>query len=78
MESCLVAFAKEMKLTWTLLGNVTFRANFDAQATAFFHLAKGIEDAMDEIPDIIRVQRIATSQDVATESLEEGLAQLSV
>ncbi|KAL3420124.1 hypothetical protein PVAG01_08623 [Phlyctema vagabunda] len=78
IESCLVAFAKEMNLTWTPTGNDAFKADFDAQATAFFHLAKGIEDAMDEIPDNIRVHNISTPKDVATESLEEALAQLSV
>lgn len=77
IESCLVAFSKEMNLTWTPLGNDAFKANFDTQATAFFHLAKGIEDAMGEVPDNIRVQRIVTSQDVATDSVEEGLGQLS-
>lgn len=72
-----MAFSKEMNLTWTPLGNDAFKANFDAQATAFFHLAKGIEDAMNEIPDNIRIQRIITSQDVATDSVKEGLGQLS-
>jgi len=51
IESCLMDFAKKMNLTWTPYGNDGFVPNFEAQALAFFQLAMGIEDAMDEIPD---------------------------
>ncbi len=78
IEFCLVEFAKKMNLTWTPYGYGTFEPDFDAQASAFFHLAKGIEDAMDEIPDNIRVQHIATSKDVAMESLMKRLAELGI
>jgi hypothetical protein len=50
-------FAKKMNLTWMPYGDGTFEPDFEAQASAFFLLAKGIEDAMDEIPDNIRVLR---------------------
>jgi hypothetical protein len=43
-----------MSLTWTDLGD-TFEPDFEAQAAAFFHLEKGIEDAMDKIPDNNRI-----------------------
>jgi len=55
-----------------------YKPDFDAQALTFFHLAKGIEDAMDEIPNNIRVQHFATSKDVATESLMKRLAELGI
>ena len=55
IESCLVDFAKKMNLTWTSYGDDTFEPDFEAQALAFFQLAKGIEYAMDEIPDNIRI-----------------------
>ena len=57
IESCLLDFAKKMNVTWTSYGDDTFEPNFEAQASAFFHLAKGIEDAMDEIPDNNRILR---------------------
>jgi hypothetical protein len=38
-------------MTWTPHGNDAFEPDFEAQASAFFHLAKGIEDAMDETPE---------------------------
>jgi hypothetical protein len=50
IESCLVDFAKKMNLTWT-----DYEPDFEAQASAFFHLIKGIEDTMDEIPDSNRI-----------------------
>jgi hypothetical protein len=78
IELSLVEFAKKMNLTWTPYGDGTFEPDFDAQASAFFDLAKGIEDAMDEIPDNIRVQHIATSKDVATETLMKRLAELGI
>jgi hypothetical protein len=56
IESCLMDFAKKLNLTWTDYGD-TFEPDFEAQASAFFHLARGIEDAMDEIPENIRVWR---------------------
>ena len=37
-------FAKKMNLTWTDLGD-TFEPDFEAQASAFFHLEESIEDA---------------------------------
>ncbi|CZS92515.1 uncharacterized protein RAG0_03131 [Rhynchosporium agropyri] len=78
IEFCLVAFAKEMNLTWTPAGDDAYEVDFDAQATAFFHLASGIEDAMDDAPSNIRVQHFATSMDVATVSLMERLAGLGI
>jgi hypothetical protein len=44
-----------MNLTWTPLGKDAFKPDFEAQSLAFFQLAKGIEDAMDEIPDNIHI-----------------------
>ena len=73
-----MAFTNEMNLTWTPLGNNTFKPDFNAQASAFFHLANGIEDAMDNIPDNIRVWQIATSKDVVTESLMKCFAELGI
>lgn len=67
-----------MNLTWTPLGDDAFKADFDAQAEAFIHLAKGIEDAMDEIPNKIRVQHFATSKDIVSESLMKHLAELRI
>jgi hypothetical protein len=54
IEFCLTDFAKKMNLTWTDYGD-TFKPDFEAQASAFFYLAKDIEDAMDEIPDNIPI-----------------------
>ncbi|OBT62159.1 hypothetical protein VE03_08351 [Pseudogymnoascus sp. 23342-1-I1] len=62
IESCLIDFAKKMNLTWTSYGNDAFEADFKAQASAFFHFTKGIEDAMDEIPDNNRVFRKAQDE----------------
>jgi hypothetical protein len=70
IESCLVDFAKKMNLTWTSYGDDTFEPDFEAQSSAFFQLAKGIEDAMDEIPDNIRI--LGKTQDelvIAVEAL---------
>jgi hypothetical protein len=44
-----------MNLTWTSYGDDTFEPDFEAQASAFFHLARDIEDAMDEIPENNRI-----------------------
>jgi hypothetical protein len=55
IESCLMSFAKKMNLSWMSHGDGDFEADFEAQSLAFFQLAKGIEDAMDEIPDNIRI-----------------------
>lgn len=55
IESCIINFAKKINLTWISLGNNGFKPDWEGQASAFFHLAKGIEDAMDEIPDNNRV-----------------------
>lgn len=41
IDSCLIAFAKEMNLAWKPQGSDGFIANFTAQSSAFFHLAKG-------------------------------------
>lgn len=57
IESCLMDFARKMNLTWTPHGDDNFEPDLEAQASAFFHLAKGIEDAMDEIPDNNRIWR---------------------
>ncbi|OAF59420.1 hypothetical protein VC83_04455 [Pseudogymnoascus destructans] len=43
--------------TWTSLGDDDIEPDLEAQASAFFHLAQGIEDAMDEIPDNNRILR---------------------
>lgn len=55
IESCLTDFVKRMNLTWTPHGNDAFEPDLEAQASGFIHLAKGIEDAMDEIPDNNRI-----------------------
>jgi hypothetical protein len=48
-----MSFAKKMNLSWISHGDDDFEADFEAQSSAFFQLAKGVEDAMDEIPDNI-------------------------
>lgn len=50
-------FAKKMNLTWTPYRDDNFEPDFEAQASAFFHLAKGVKEAMDEIPDNNRIRR---------------------
>ena len=50
-------FVKQLNLIWTSYGDAAFEPDFEAQALAFFQLAKGIEDAIDEISDNIRVWR---------------------
>lgn len=55
IESCLMGFAKKMNLSWISHRDDDFVADFEAQSSAFFQLAKGIEEAMDEIPDNIRI-----------------------
>ncbi|OBT59989.1 hypothetical protein VE03_10775 [Pseudogymnoascus sp. 23342-1-I1] len=62
IESCLLVFAKKMNLTWTSYGNDAFEPDFKAQASAFFHFTKDIEDAIDEIPDNNRVFRKAQDE----------------
>ncbi|KAL5346708.1 hypothetical protein ACLOAV_008415 [Pseudogymnoascus australis] len=68
IESCLLDFAKKMNVTWTSNGDDTFEPNFEAQASAFFHLAKGIEDAMDEIPDNNRILRKPQNEPVIVDT----------
>jgi len=41
IESCRLDFAKKMNLAWTPHGNDAFEPNFEAQASAFFHLENG-------------------------------------
>ena len=53
IEFCLRSFAKKMNLSWISHGQGDFAADFAAQSSAFFQLAEGIEDVMDEIPDDI-------------------------
>jgi hypothetical protein len=57
IESWLMSFAKKMNRSWMSHGDGDFEADFEAQSSAFFQLAKGIEDAMDEIPDNNRIWR---------------------
>jgi hypothetical protein len=83
IASCLLDFGKKMNLSWTSYGDDTFEPDFKAQASAFDHLAKGIEDAMDEIPDNNRifgklvivdaneVEPMVSYRDVASDSLLE-------
>jgi hypothetical protein len=52
-----MSFAKKMNRGWMSHGDGDFEADFEAQSSAFFQLAKGIEDAMDEIPDNNRIWR---------------------
>lgn len=68
IESCLMSFAKKMNLSWTSGGDGYFAADFVAQSSACFQLAKGIEDAMDEIPDNSRI--LGKSRDELVTALE--------
>jgi hypothetical protein len=44
IKSCLMSFAKKMNLSWISHEDDDFEADFEAQSSAFFQLAKGIED----------------------------------
>lgn len=43
IESCLMSFAKKVNLSWMSHGNGDFEADFEAQSSAFFQLAKGLK-----------------------------------
>lgn len=54
IESCMVAFCRKLNLSWTPCDDEAFHPNFESQATAFFDLTRGIEDAMDGISDNVQ------------------------